>query len=68
MAEFAATNGGISDAVGNSAPTNLENQREMPLRSAGDSSGIQYSAADDSSIHEEQHNESAISPYFSLAM
>ena len=62
MANSPATNGGISDAVGNSSPTNSENQREMPLRSAGDSSGVQHSAADNSSTHEEQHNGFAISP------
>ncbi|GAB7333568.1 hypothetical protein MBLNU13_g05141t1 [Cladosporium sp. NU13] len=62
MAIFSATNGGISDAVGSSVPTNSEIQREMPLRSAGDSSGVQHNAADNGSTHEEQHNELAISP------
>lgn len=62
MANSPATNGGISDALGNLAPTNSENQREMPLRSAGDSSGVQCSAADKSSTREEQQNEFAISP------
>lgn len=62
MANSPATNGGISDAVGNSSPTNSENQRDMPLRSAGDSSGVQHSAGDNSSTHEEQHNGFAISP------
>lgn len=61
MASSPATNGGISDAVGNLAPTNSENQREMLLRSAGDSSGVQCSAAGNSSIREEQQNEFAIS-------
>ena len=61
MANFMATNCGISDVVGNSAPTNSGSQREMPLRSAGDSSGVQHNAADNSSTHEEQHNEFVIS-------
>ena len=57
MDDFLATNGGTSDDVSYSALTMSENQPEM----AGVSSGDTYIAAANSSIHEEQHNGSAVS-------
>lgn len=49
------TYGGTSDYVSNPALTMSENQREMPVRSAGGSSGVGHNAADNSSSYEEPY-------------
>ncbi|KAM0701614.1 hypothetical protein Q7P35_010522 [Cladosporium inversicolor] len=56
MDNFLTTYGGTSGYVSNPALTMSENQREMPIRSAGGSSGVGHNAADNSSSSEDPYH------------